>query len=269
MRLITCILFAAVLIFPSVTSAADPGSIRVWDKLTDTSAQVLELTRQGKYADAKQLLTYFEKQFLQEKREKLDLSMKDLRILTVTFDNAMRAVTNVSANHENRVTSVMQFHLVVDALNSDKQPLWLSTKNQLFKPFGQLKKAAAQKNDREFEFYLNQFLSKYEMIHPALNIDLPDRVIGRLESEMAYLRNNRGDFFNQPNYMKHLERIENDFQALYNGTLEDSMEPTLPWVIISIGGIIVLALFYSGWQKYRAEQRVRKRKRKVKKRSNF
>ncbi|HEU5138893.1 MAG TPA: sporulation protein YpjB [Bacillales bacterium] len=269
MRLITCILFAAILILPNVTSAAEPGSIRIWDKLTDTSAQVLELTRQGKYADAKQLLTYFEKQFLKEKREKLDLSMKDLRILSTTFDNALRAVTNVSANHENRVTSVMQFHLVVDALDSDKQPLWLNTKQQLFKPFGQMKEAAKQKNDREFEFYLNQFLSKYEMIHPALNVDLPDPVIGRLESEMAYLRNNRGDFFNKPNYMEHLERIENDLQALYNGTLEDTMEPTLPWVIISIGGIIVLTLFYSGWQKYRAEKRARNRKRRVKKHSDF
>lgn len=268
MKLITCILFAAMLILPNYASAAGPDSIRIWDKLTDTSAKVLQLTRQGQYADAKQMLTYFEKQF-RENREKLDLPMKDLRILTTTFDHAMRAATNVSAGHESRVTAVMQFHLVVDALNSDNHPLWLNTKDQLFKPFEKMKKAAERKDDRQFEFYLNKFLSKYEMIHPALNVDLSDPAIGRLESEIAYLRNNRGDFFNKPNYMEHLERIKKDFQALYNGTLEDQMEPTLPWVIIFIGGMIALALFYSGWQKYKADKRARERKKRVKKRSNF
>lgn len=268
MKLITFILFAAMLVFPNIAHAADPGATKTWDKLTETSGQVLQLVREKKYSEAKQLLEYFEKQFHGSKKD-LHLSMKDLRILTTTHDHAMRAVTNVSASHDTRVTIVTQFFLVVDALYSENQPLWLSTKNQLFTPFNKMKQAAAQKNDRQFQFYLNQFLAKYEMIHPALNVDLKDPLIGKLDSEVQYLMNHRIDFFSDPNDMKHLNRMEKDFNALYNGTLQNSMEPTLPWVIISIGGIIVLALFYSGWQKYKAEKREKRKRKKVKKRSKL
>lgn len=268
MKLITFILFAAMLVFPNIAHASGPVANKKWDKLTETSGQVLQLVREKKYAEAKQLLDYFEKQFHASKKD-LDLSMKDLRILTTTFDHAKRAVTNVSASHETRVTIVTQFFLVVDALYSENQPLWLSTKDQLFQPFNKMKQAATEKNDLQFQHYLNQFLSKYEMIHPSLNIDLSDPLIGKLDSEVQYLMNHRIDFFSQPYYMQHLDRMDKDFHALYNGTLRNSVEPTLPWVIISIGGIIVIALFYSGWQKYKAEERARRRRKKVKKRSKF
>ncbi|HET7580589.1 MAG TPA: sporulation protein YpjB [Bacillales bacterium] len=266
MRLITCILFAALLILPNVAQAAGPGTEKTWDKLTDTSVKALQLVQEGKFDEAKQLLEYFGKQFRKSQKE-LNLSMKELRILTATHDHAMRAVVNASASPETRVTIVTQFHLVVDALHSENDPLWLSTKSQLFTPFYKMKQAAAQKDDRAYQFYLNQFLSKYEMIHPALNVDLKDPIMGRLESEIAYLRNHRIDYFNEPNYMQHLNRVEKDFRALYDGTLDDMMEPTLPWVIITIGGIIVLALSYAGWKKYRGERAEKKRKTKVKKRS--
>jgi sporulation protein YpjB len=259
-----------MLMFPAVAQAANPGKLNIWDKLTDTSGKALQLTQQGKYAEAKQLLEYFEKQFVNVKQKKLHLSMKELRILTAAHDQALRAVTNVSAAAEDRVTAVIEFHLVVDALHSKNQPLWLSTKNQLFTPFYKMKQAAEQKDDRSFQFYLNRFLSKYEMIHPALIVDLKEPAANRLDSEIRYLMNHRSDFFSQSNYLQHLDQVEKDFRALYDGTLEDSMEPTLPWVIISIGGIIVVALFYSGWQKYKAEKRMREKKRKkVKKRSKF
>lgn len=270
MKKMVGIIFAVILLFPTVAQAANPGTLNIWDNLAETSGKALQLTQQGRYDEAKQMLEYFEKQFVGVKQGKLHLSMKELRILTAAHDQALRAVTNVSMAGEDRVTAVTEFYLVVDALHSKNQPLWLSTKNQLFTPFYKMKQAAEQKDDRSFQFYLNRFLSKYEMIHPALIVDLKEPAANRLDSEIQYLMNHRSDFFSQSNYLQHLDQIEKDFRALYDGTLEDSMEPTLPWVIISIGGIIVVALFYSGWQKYKAERKVRERKRKkVKKRSKF
>ncbi|HET7658322.1 MAG TPA: sporulation protein YpjB [Bacillales bacterium] len=267
MRLLTCILLAAIFMFPNTAYGQETSShAAAWDKFAETAGKALQLVKDQKYAEAKQMLEYFEKQF-RESQKSLNLSMMNLRILSTTHDHAMRAVTNVSASQETRETIVTQFYLVVDALRSESQPLWLSTRNQVMTPFGHMKEAAKTKNDRAFQFYLNQFLSKYNMIYPALNVDLKESLLGRLDSEVQYVENHRIDYFSEPNYIEHLNRMEKDFNALYDGTLKDSMEPTLPWVILSIGGIIVLALFYSGWQKYKAELRARDRRKKAKKRS--
>lgn len=254
-----------MLLFPAAVLAKEPSTADLWNKLEDTSGQALELVKQEKYDDAKQMLTYFEDQFLDQKQDKLGLSMKQLRSLSTSYDHALRAVNSVSDEMDTRVTALTQFHLVVDALHSDSEPLWMSTKDQLFTPFEQMKKAASKEDNRAFQFNLNQFLDKYEMIHPALNVDLKDAAMERLESEVQFLMKNRSHFFDDTQYIKHLDRMDEDFHALYDGTLEDSMDPTLPWVIISIGGIIVIALFYTGLRKYRGE----KKKGKVKKRSKY
>lgn len=267
MRLLTCILFAAILIIPNTVYAKEPGNAaKTWDKLAETSGTALQLVRDQKYAEAKQMLEYFEKQFRQSQKS-LNLSLKQLRILSTTHDHAMRAVTNVSASKQTRETIVLQFYLSVDAMRSKEQPLWLNTRNQVMGPFNRMKKAVEDKNDQAFQYDLNQFLVKYNMIYPALDIDLKESLLSRLDSEVQYVENHRNEYLSLPNRMEHLNRMEKDFNALYNGNLKDMMEPTLPWVIISVGGVIALALFYSGWQKYKADERETKSRKKAKKRS--
>lgn len=268
MRLLTCILIAAIMMIPNVAFAQGPGAntTKTWDKLANTSGNALQLVKEQKYAEAKQMLEYFEKQF-RGSQKSLDLTLKQLRILSTTHDHAMRAVTNVSASQKTREIIVTQFYLTVDAMRSKNQPLWLSTKSQVMKPFEQMKKAAKNKDDQAFQFYLNQFLSQYNMIYPALDLDLKQSLLSRLDSEVQYVENHRNEYLSKPKYMEHLNRMDKDFNALYDGNLKDMMEPTLPWVITSIGGIIAVALFYSGWQKYRADERKRKSRKKTKKRS--
>lgn len=269
MKFISCLLLTVSMLVPPIALAADDEKAKGnWDQMMDTSGQALQLTREKKYEDANKLLKHFEKEMEQSRqKEQLALTMKDLRILTTVHHQATTMLTNVSAGHEKRMTAVTRFYLVVDALQSENQPLWRNTKNQVMTPFAKMRQAAADKNKRDFQLYANQFLNKYEMIHPALNVDLKAPVIERLESEVQFLINHRDHFFNDSKYVKFLDRMEQDFRALFDGSLEESMEPALPWVILSIGGIIAVTLFYAGWQKYRAEKQSKQRK--VKKRSKF
>lgn len=262
MKRLSFIFIAFMLLFPAAVQAKDTGAGDQWDQLEDTSGQALELVKQEKYDDAKKMLEYFEDKFIDEKQDTLGLSMKQLRILSTSYDHALREVNSVSDGQGTRVSALMQFHLVVDALHSDSQPLWLSTKKQLFNSFDQMKQAVTKKDNRAFQFYLNHFLNNYEMIHPALNVDLKEAAMGRLESEVQFLMKHRSHFFDDTQYTKHLDRMDKDFHALYDGTLEKSMDPTLPRVIISIGGIIVIVLFYTGVRKYRGERKKQKEKAK-------
>ncbi|HET7629282.1 MAG TPA: sporulation protein YpjB [Bacillales bacterium] len=270
MRFVSSFFCALMLFMPATVFAAEPGMNHKWDKLADISAQALHLTQQEKYEEAKQMLDYFEKVFTDKNHQSSGLPMANLRVLTTTYELAKRSVTSVSEEAEARKQNVMRFHLVVDALNANKQPLWKSTEQQVMEPLHALKKTAQAKDERQFQRRLNEFLKAYELIHPALVVDLSMAEMGRIDSEIQYLIHYRTHFFNQPNAMEHLQRIESDFVALFNGTLKDQMEPTLPWVMLTIGGMIVVTLFYSGWKKYRAEKKARKkRKEKADHRSRF
>ncbi len=48
--------------------------------------------------------------------------------------------------------------------------------------------------------------------------------------------------------------LETDLQTIFDGLSEDEADPSLWWVIISTGSIIILTLSYVGWRKYKGER---------------
>jgi sporulation protein YpjB len=255
------VMCALLLIAPAVALADEPpttGKENKWEELTNTTHEALQLVRQEQYDTAKQYLGQFSEEFLKSNQEELNLSMTQLRVLTTSYDNALRALTSTSAGHEHRYNSVMQFYLVVDALRTEENPLWMDAEKQLMEPFLKMKSAAKQKNEQSFQYYLNEFFNKYEMIHPALNVDLNEYIMTRIDSRVTFLMENRTHFFSDPQYVKQLDDVEKDFRGLFDGTLKNSADPSLIWIISSIGGIITVTLVYVAWKKYRAEKKIAK-----------
>ena len=52
--------------------------------------------------------------------------------------------------------------------------------------------------------------------------------------------------------------LETNLQTIFEGVIEDEADPSLWWVIISTGSIIVLTLSYVGWRKFKGEREKRK-----------
>ena len=69
---------------------------------------------------------------------------------------------------------------------------------------------------------------------------------------------------NQGDGIEAIEALQTDLQALFeeNETEEDEADPSLWWVIISTGGIIISTLSYVGWRKYKGEKERREKIRK-------
>lgn len=243
----------------TTTEAAVQSEKDVWEELSDTVYRALQLTKEKKYAEARQFLDRFSSDFLQANREHLRLSMLELRVLTVSYDHAKKALAGATLSHESRVHAVLQLYFVIDALKSEHDPLWRKTEKQVMQPFYQMKQAAKRQEARKFQYYLNEFLNEYETIHPAMNVDLEDFVMVRLDSRIQFLMKHRSHFFSDPHYVKQLDEIEKELKALFAGKLRQSLEPAVPGLILSIGGFIVLTLFYAGWKKYRAEKAYRRR----------
>lgn len=252
------------LLLMAVPGTAQSAQVNIWDDLSDTTHQALQLTKQQKYDKAKQFLEKFSVKFLKANREEMNLSMLQLRILTVSYDRALKSMTSVSETHENRTNAVMQFYLVIDALRSENSPLWMKTEKQVMTPFQKMKSAAHEKDEQSYQYYLNEFLNEYEMIHPALNVDLHDFVMERLDSRIQFLSKHRSHFFSDPEYVKQLDEIEKELKAVFSGKTEQSMNPALPWLILTIGGMITITLIYVGWRKYKAETKAKKLRKRSK-----
>jgi sporulation protein YpjB len=62
--------------------------------------------------------------------------------------------------------------------------------------------------------------------------------------------------------MKELEGLETDLKKLFSDMDEDQTDPSLWWVIISTGSIIIMTLSYVGWRKYKGDKDIQKDQRR-------
>lgn len=249
--LIICFVF---LVFSTSVHAEKDLDEKEWRNLNHTADKILQLVKEEKYSDAKQLMDFFSKQFLAIRYDNKDLSMTHLRLITTTYEKAMGAVTSTGASHEERVVSVSEFRLVIDAVVSEHHPLWKNTETQVMNYFAKMREAISSEDHDAFGHHLNGFLRRYSMIRPAIMIDLQPHQFQRIDSHVKYVERYRSTITHDETKSKHLKIMEDDFGKLFKGFEEDQADPSLWWVIFSIGGTILLSLSYVGFKKYKAEK---------------
>ncbi len=256
--LILNILF--LLVFSASVHAQNNEDQKGWRQLNQTADIVLQLVKEEKYSEAKQVMDFFSKQFLAFRFEDQNLSMSQLRLITTSYAKAAEAVTIASASHEQRVLAVSEFRLVIDALVSEHHPLWKNTENQVMNNLIKMREAVSTGDNNSFQHYFNGFLQRYAVIRPAIMIDLLPHQFQRLDSQVKYVERNRSTIIADKVKLEHLKIMEEDFGKLYQGFEEDQADPSLWWVILSIGGTILISLSYVGYKKYQAEKNKVKQK---------
>ncbi|TLS35893.1 sporulation protein YpjB [Pseudalkalibacillus caeni] len=232
-------------------------------ELTNAVDQALRFAKEEKFEESKKMLTYFSKMFLEETKHKDSFTMTELRVITTSHDKATEAVTSVSMSLEDRVSALTEFRLAVDALYSDQQPLWKETKPIMESRFSGIEKAIQMKDEEQLQTAVNRLFSTYEMIRPALAIDLSAELQQRLDSHIHFLERYRSHLLEDRGKTEQLKIMKNDFETVYTGNTHDEADPSLVWVILSVGGMIILTLFYVGWKKYRGEKAEQKQKQQL------
>lgn len=116
--------------------------------------------------------------------------------------------------------------------------------------FSDVRKAAYDGNNDRFHTSLNTFLSLYNMIHPSMKIDITPERIQKIDAKVNFIDHYRPHVLSEPSSQAELELLEADLQTLFDEMAEDEADPSLWWVMISTGSIIVLTLSYVGWRKY-------------------
>lgn len=232
--------------------------ISYMEKLDDISDEALQMAKFHRYDDAKKLLDYFSDQFSSIKSNEKPLTMDQLRIVTTSRDEAVEAAVSPAMNDEERINKLTKFRLVIDAISTSHQPLWTAMKDQVMTAFHQAKEAAEKGDTASFHSKFNLFLSLYNIIYPSIKIDVPIEEVQKLDAVINYIDEYRTQVVYNPKSKQELNQLETDLNNLFDSMDQDQADPSIWWVIISTGSIIIMTLSYVGWRKYLGEKNLKK-----------
>lgn len=231
------------------------SSAVVIEKMDRSADEALQLTKFGQYEGAERILKQFSNDIVEAAGLNQYFSMDEVRILEDSLKEALFAVNNVKLSPEEKINRVTTFRLVVDAMNSRYQPLWTELQDPIMTAFSQVKEAAKENNYDSFRTKLNSFLTKYSLIQPSLKIDLPVDKIQKLEAKITFIDKYSSKLLNDTSGIVQLTKLEADLQNMFENADKDETDPSLWWVIITTGSIIILTLSYTGWRKYKGENK--------------
>lgn len=249
------LLMILVLIAPINVLAKQTLSI---DKLDEISDEALQMVKYEKYDDAKKLLDYFSKQFATLTGNERTFTMDQLRIVTVSHDEAIEATVSSNMKYQERVNKMTSFRLVMDAVSTKHQPLWTGMESQIMNSLHQIKGDFKHKDSAEFNENLNSFLSLYNIIYPSMKIDVPAETIQKLDARINFISDYRSQLIGNSKNLKELDGLEADLKSVFDDMNEDQTDPSLWWVIISTGSIIIMTLSYVGFRKYQGDKTLKK-----------
>ncbi|GIN85679.1 sporulation protein YpjB [Heyndrickxia sporothermodurans] len=247
--IILLILFFGLFLNHTFVNAASP--MEKLDKLAD---EALQLTTLGHDENAKNSLDLFINDFTEMTSNSQFFSMDDIKILLVSHKEAKKAIESSTISTEEKIDKVLSFRLVVDAMNSHYQPLWTELQNPIMTAFSQLKEAVKENDADSYQVILNRFLTQYLLIQPSMKIDVPVDKFQRLDAQISFIDKYRSKIILNDSGLVKLDELEADLQHVFNEMSEDESDPSLWLVIITTGSIIILALSYVGWRKYRGEK---------------
>jgi sporulation protein YpjB len=244
-----------MMLAPTIVSAEQSTPM---EKLDDISDEALQMVKFHRYEDAKRLLDYFSDQFTSNPGKDKPLSMDELRIVMTSHDEAVEAAVSSNMKYEERMNKLTKFRLVIDAIATNHQPLWIEMEDQIMSAFHQAKESAIKGDTAHFHSNFNHFIALYNVIYPSMKIDVPVENIQKLDARINYIDEYRTQVVNNTKSQMELDRLETDLKNLFKNMNEDEADPSIWWVIISTGSIIIMTLSYVGWRKYKGEKDLKK-----------
>ncbi|MBM7692629.1 sporulation protein YpjB [Peribacillus deserti] len=240
-----------ILLLPVQPAFAQSESLEKLDTIAD---EALQLVKSDRLSETSQMLDYFSKQFLSLTAHDNILSMDELRIITAAHNDASKAVGTASLSLNEKISNVTKFRLVVDAISSKHQPMWTEMEGQIMETFKTTQQAVKTKNVEQFDESFNKLLSQYNLIHPSLKVDIAPEKIQKLDAKFDFINQYRPNLLSEKESEQELTALQSDLQSIFEEMKEDEADPSLWWVMISTGSIIIMTLSYVGWRKYKGNK---------------
>lgn len=230
------------------------------DRLVGKTDEALQMVKMKRYDESINTLKSISDQLLLKDANETKLLVDELRTVTTAYDEAIKALMDENSSHEYKENAVTKLRLVVDAIYSQHQPMWTELEERMMIAFSETKKAVSERNSQTFNSELNKLLIDYDLIYYSLKVDLDVETVQSLDSRFQFLDRYRPQVFENSTSQQELDVLQKDMKMIFEEKKEDEADPSLWWIIISTGSIIIGTLSYVGWRKYKgSKQSVKKR----------
>ncbi|MFC7392647.1 sporulation protein YpjB [Scopulibacillus cellulosilyticus] len=251
---IMLLLCLALIVFPIHSFAKEKSSDQVWHQISDLSDSIFQNVDNHQYELALKDLNQFKKDWSKYSETVLGVSEDNDEVIETTMNNLINILDKEVADNEKRQKAV-EFRLSIDALESNQDPLWKGLKGQLLTPFEKMEEAVKQGNGITFQYELNKFLDVYEMIYPAMLIDVNQHELTLVNDEVNTVSNNRITMMQNKNKGNQLNKTYQDLNQLFSNKMKKPIQQQLFWAVFIIGGLTVITLIYVSWRKYKGQVR--------------
>lgn len=248
---IKSLFFSIVIIISSgliTTYANGPDKSESLETLADQSLQFAKVDRRE---EAEQLLQAFSDKFYDLAVDGAKYTMDEINIITIAYEEALQTVQNKDKTNDEVINEITKFRLALDAVNSDGAPLWTSLKDSIITATSDTKVSIQKQDSIAFQEKLNHLLSIYHVLYPSLKIDVTPERFQQVDSHIKFIDQYRPQVFSDQS-QSDLISLEEQLRDMFEEAEKDDADPSLWWVIISTGSIIIMTLSYVGWRKYKA-----------------
>ncbi len=221
------------------------------------SGDALQLAKLGRVEDVRRIIAQIGVHLEREKN--VQLSTDEWRILVLSYDGVKKLVNEDEVDHDLLLSEITKFRLVVDAIATDYQPLWLDMERTVVGTVDEAIEAFRAGDKEVFRNRMDAFFQTYELLYPSLVIDVPLEKMQRVDSYVQYVKMNIEALQPSDRASLELAALQEEVRSLFEDTEEDEADPSLWWVIFTTGGIIVSTLSYVGYRKYRGEREKKRR----------
>ncbi|WP_085523567.1 sporulation protein YpjB [Tuberibacillus sp. Marseille-P3662] len=243
-----------ILLIPATGLAKEPEE--AWDKLSDLSDQVFQLTESGHYPAAADALHRFEEQW--EDYSELTKMTPDNheRILKSSIGKLEQYLDSLDFDKEEKQEAATEFRLVVNALTDDSTPMWMQFHDDMNSHFERMTKALKADGSSQFQYELNQFMNDYDMLYPSMLIDVDQSSMRKVQQAVQDLATQSDQLSaNSQSQSQSLKTLENRVQTAFEMPHSSNKNlHSFQWTALPIGGLIILTLLYVAWRKYQGEK---------------
>ena len=261
---IAIISFLCMFVIPTIIFAQQSTNTTTHNQqLNELTENILQLTRQERYLEANNLLEIFSDEFTKTVVLERTTPMDQVRTITLVHQDALSAISDIDLSHAEKVKSVVRLRLVVDAMTSSHQPLWVEMQQPIISIFQHIKDSIEMKDSDMYRDSLTKLRDSFHLIQPSLIIDAKHENVMTVDAHIQFLDENRDELF-RSNSSTYLENMEEDIKKLFENLKEDETDPNLIWVMLSTGSFIIVTLSYVAIRKYLADRKKSPERKKLK-----
>jgi sporulation protein YpjB len=183
-------------------------------------------------------------------------SVLGARTLADTLEQAVRVFNAIQLDPDQALNASSRIRLMADALSHPNTPLWLQYNKVIQEDLRVMEQAFKQKKAEELKQVWLQLWTHYQLIQPALQVNLQEGEITKLESAFQSVRIElQAAPMHNTNVTHALKKLHEELDHLFQFKSETTAylpfmepnEPMLYWLFF-LAAIIIIVLGFVAWR---------------------